>query len=70
MLHIFLIKLYIMSLIPYVSTVIFFVIFVKIINNYFFIYFPKQNLEKILLITSSVTLSPVIFPNSSKISLI
>ena len=31
-------------------------------------YFPRQNLEKISAITSSVTVSPVIFPNSSKIS--
>jgi hypothetical protein len=36
MLQIFIIKLYIMFLNPYVSTVIFFIIFVKIINNYFF----------------------------------
>ena len=33
-------------------------------------YFPKQNLEKISLIISSVTTSPVIFPKSSKISFI
>ena len=36
----------------------------------FIIYFPKQNLEKISLIISSVTTSPVIFPKSSKISFI
>lgn len=33
-------------------------------------YFPKQNLEKISSIISSVTTSPVIFDKSSKISLI
>ena len=34
------------------------------------LYFPKQNLEKISSIISSLTTSPVIFDKSSKISLI
>ena len=43
-----------------------FFVFITIFINYF----PKQNFEKISLIISSVTNSPVIFPKSSKISFI